>query len=412
MLADLALAHNVWMFLALALPVPLVLHYSLGREIGHGYLIAAGVFFYLVLPFYAYGHGSYEDGPGEAIWAPAFEYMYRQSTQVFEFLLAAAIAYGLGQLMLWRVKRRPNSLDRPLNKHLLSLLLASLTLVCATYTFLAREQLFAGYSLTYRADLMGPLATVNLTALLAYLNLQQWGQAPRLRVAYGMLLLANSVVLLSMGGRLYVLAVLVGLALAHVNSPRGRRPAARLSALLIILAGTAGLALVGLWRLGTEFSLQTFKQIVLAEPVLTSISLGSMHDCPTPGLFELPRNFLMSLLNFIPSAFFPGKEEFLLDHDPIAACLDAPFGATHLGAAMLLNFGPLGSLLFIVAFSVLLKKLRGRGAPWWLHTYLCSLLPFMLFRDGFLIFNKAFFASGLLLAVLLVWASRLLDRPR
>jgi hypothetical protein len=87
-------------------------------------------------------------------------------------------------------------------------------------------------------------------------------------------------------------------------------------------------------------------------------------------------------------------------------------GATHLLVAVLGNFGWLGGLLFAFVFGWLLasvRKVSPRG--WWLYFYLCSLLPFMFFRDGFSIFNKAAIFNGCIVMWFIVALDRLMPRP-
>ena len=380
-----------------------------GRSVGHGSVLLFGLVVYVVLPFAAYGSGLYEGGPGEAVWARSFEGLYARSGPALALTLACLLAYALGTLLPLPRVRQP--LDRPLRPGLLAAVLLGLGALWVFYIVQARELLFSGYLLDYRPDLMGPLASINLALLLLVLNLWQWRHSPRLLWAAGVLLALNSVALLSMGGRLYVAAVLVGLMLMALNLPAGRRPAARLKALagLVLVAGL--LALVGLLRVDMDVNLAALGRLLLAEPLLTSISLGTLMDCSLVDWLALPRNFLSSIVNFVPSGLLPGKEALMVELDPSGNCLASPFGATHLGAALLVNFGILGLLPVVTAFAVLMRLVQRHVGPW-LYCYLCSLLPFMLFRDGFLIFNKAFFATGLLLALLLLGLSRRQRRRR
>lgn len=392
---------SLWTLLALFIPLLLLLHFLRGRPLGHGYLLAFGGFAYGVLPFYAFASGIFEGGPGDEIWSRSFEQLYRQSGTALLLASLGLVAYGLGSTAAAPFKRL-RYFDRPINTSALKFALLALLTIWLIYMVQARELLFSGYLLAYQPELMGPLANVTLASLLIYLNLKQWEQKPWLLWAFGALIACNSVALLSMGGRLYVLAPLVAMALQHFNSIQGCKPKARFRGLLLLGAAVGLLALVGLWRLGGEIDAAAIGKILLAEPLLTSISLGTLMDCPAVDWFSVPHNYLSSIINFVPSAMLPNKEELLVDLDPNGNCLSSPFGATHLGTALLINFGILGTLLAITLFAFMMRVLRGGGHGSWLYYYLCSLLPFMLFRDGFLIFNKAFFATGLLFALVLM----------
>jgi hypothetical protein len=102
------------------------------------------------------------------------------------------------------------------------------------------------------------------------------------------------------------------------------------------------------------------------------------------------------------------KGSLVPELDPTGQCLFTPFGGNHIGPALLVNFGLVGAAWFLAVFSYLLKASRTvnpRG--WWLHYYICGLLPFILFRDAFMVLNKALIGSGLLIAIALVWMDRL-----
>ena len=397
----------VWTVTALALPALLLLHFLSGRAIGHRFLLVLGLFVYVVLPFAAYAHGLYEDGPGQAVWERSFEGLAGRGGLALGVLSLLVLAFAGGDRL--PQPRRLIAIDRPLAPRLLALLFVGLTGLWTVYLLQARDLLFSGYLLDYRPDLMGPLATVSLAALLLLLNLWQWRQSRLLLWAFALLLAVNSAALLSMGGRLYVAAPVVGVAMLFFDTPRGRRPKVRAVGLVVALAATLLLGLVALLRVELEVDPATVGQLLLAEPLLTSMSLGGLVDCSLVDWFNVPANYLSSIINFVPSALLPDKDLLLVDLDPSGNCLASPFGATHLGAALLVNFGLIGAMLVVMAFAYLMRGLSRRGG-WWLYYYLCSLLPFMLFRDGFLIFNKAFLGSGLLLALVLAALSARLGR--
>ena len=397
----------VWGAAALALTLLLALYFLSGRGIGHRFVLVLGVLIYAVVPFFAFSTGLYDGGPGQAVWERSFEGLYMHGALALGVLLLLVMAYMAGDLL-----PRPHrfiAFDRPLALAPLTAALAGLSILCAYYIFQSRELLLSGYLLDYRPDLMGPLATASLATLLFLLNLCQWRQSQTLLRAYAGLLLLNSAALLSMGGRLYVAATVVGMALFWFDRPALRAPKARLVGLLLAMLAVLLLGLVGLLRVDLEIDLVTAGQLLLAEPLLTSISLGGLADCRLVDWINVPTNYGSSIINFIPSALLPDKERWLVDLDPGGNCLASPFGATHIGTALLVNFGVGGAMLMVAAFAYLMKWLR-RDGGWWLYYYLCSLLPFMLFRDGFLIFNKAFFGTGLLLALIMVMLSP--RRPR
>lgn len=399
---------EAWYALAVGMPLVLMVSYLRGDAIGHAQMLALGLWAYCVVPVVAYATDAFQGGPGEALWSAAFERLFERRAIALAYMAALVLAFLAGRLL--PTGRGATSWDRPLHPVVAGGLGVPLVAVWLYYLVQARELLFSGYAIAYRPDLMGPLASVNLVAVLVLLNLWQWKTSPKLILGYGLLLAVNSTALLSMGGRMYFVAAGVAVSLYLVNSHRGRRPVVRAGGLAALVAVIGSMALISAWRVSETINLPTLGKLLLAEPVLTTISLGTLLDCPPVEPVAVPWNFLSSIANFVPSALWPEKEALMQDLDPSGNCLSSPFGATHLGTALLLNFGLVGSLAAATLFAWALRWLQGTGSGWWLYYYLCSLLPFMLFRDGFVIFNKAFLATGVLLALALLGASLLAQR--
>jgi hypothetical protein len=206
---------------------------------------------------------------------------------------------------------------------------------------------------------------------------------------------------------MYVVTPFVALFLQYINTRR-RKPIERAKLLVVVASVLGMLMLVGLWRLDSAVELRLLLLTALAESLLTSISLASYVSCGQIEVLAAPLNFLGSIINFVPSILLPDKTELIPDLDPTSNCIVSPFGATHIGPALLVNFGFVGTACFLAVFAFLLKASRTvQPRGWWFHYYICGLLPLMFFRDGFIVFNKALIGSGLLTAVALVALDRL-----
>ena len=155
---------------------------------------------------------------------------------------------------------------------------------------------------------------------------------------------------------MYVMFSLTCLIVQYINE-HARKPFLRFKVMLIVFLAVLGLAMVGVWRLGLDFDWNLVLITALAEPILTSISMGSYMSCGEIAPFLMPLNYLGSIINFGPSVFIPNKMDMLPSLDPQGNCLDSPFGATHIISALLGNFGVLGSLVFIFFFAWFLKTL-------------------------------------------------------
>ena len=219
------------------------------------------------------------------------------------------------------------------------------------------------------------------------------------------MLLINSVALLSLGGRLYVIIPVTALLLQSLGSALSTGNRLRGAFWLVFVV--AVLLLVGALRIEADVSAEFLAYIGMAEGLFTSMSLGSFVQHNGIPLLSAPANFFGSIVNFIPSAFIADKAALVPTIQESGRYFESPLGATNLLVAVLGNFGWLGGLLFAVVLGWLLASVRKvcpRG--WWLYFYLCSLLPFMFFRDGFSIFNKAAIFDGFIV----MWFIVTLDR--
>lgn len=112
-------------------------------------------------------------------------------------------------------------------------------------------------------------------------------------------------------------------------------------------------------------------------------------------------------MNFIPPSIFAEKSAFVPTIQESGRYFESPFGAIHMLVAIMGNFGWGGGILFALVFGWVMGSIRKVSrSGWWLYFYLCGLLPFMFFRDGFSIFNKAALFNGFIL----MWFITALDR--
>ncbi len=368
-------------------------------------MLLSGFTIYCLLPFFVYGANIYEDGIGASTWSNIFQPIYDAGLPIVIFMFFLVICFLLGKVLpvpnIWVKFNRPISIKI---LKVSALLLLSLFLI---FIYRAKDYLFVGYALDYDSALMGPMATVNLISVLILLNVKQWRQSKAVEIFFSILLVVNSIFLLSMGGRMYVLAPLISLFLQYINTS-AQKITSRLKLFFVFCFFVLVLLFVGTWRLGEDVSFTSMLMIGLAEPLLTSISMAFLYDCGHLNLFDIPYQFLSTIVNFMPSGIFPYKGDFMFDLDQTGNCLYSPFGAVHISAMLILNFGILGACIFIVIFSMFLKSLRlvdRKG--WWLYYYSCGLLPFMFFRDGFQVFNKALVGSGILMALIMLFLGRL-----
>ena len=369
-------------------------------------MLASGAIVYIVLPFVAFEHEWLLDMPGIETWRNMFQSAFEKGEAVLVLCVGLTAFYLMGRKgASFTAVTLGSSINRPISKPALMSVAFVLWSIWTVIVALNRDSFFQGYSIDYDGGLLGSLATVSLVALAVILSCRQHNRRDGAYLLLCVLLAANSVALLSMGGRLYVLIPAIAILLQSQATVRSA--AARLGLFVGLACVVVLLLVVGVVRIGAEFSLDFVAYIGLAEGIFTSMSLGSFIDNNGIPISSTPINFFGSILNFIPSAFIADKASFVPSLQDSGVYFESPLGATNVLVAVLGNFGWLGGLFYAAFLGWAIGSVHrvSRGG-WWLYYYLCSLLPFMFFRDGFSIFNKAALFNG----CIVMWFIVALDR--
>jgi hypothetical protein len=263
------------------------------------------------------------------------------------------------------------------------MLLFVYTLLLFLFALEARSLIGSGYIDIEDLSAVGPLATLQMIVLFQYLYERSSGH--KISKCFGWLLAVNSLILLSTGGRLYVLATLISCYVRWWNWEAPSR-AAQLRALFIPLGVLIGLIGLGMWRVGdSNNSLVGF--YLVAESVFTSISAMSLFSAESWSLLPgIPLDFFSSFANLVPSLIWQDKAEWLAALMIENKNYDSPFGAVSITASTVSNFGFLAGLLFFLGIGAYMTSISRAcvSAPREAYfCYLMGLLPFMFFRDPF-----------------------------
>ena len=117
-----------------------------------------------------------------------------------------------------------------------------------------------------------------------------------------------------------------------------------------------------------------------------------------PELIDLPNSILSQFVNIIPSVVFPSKFDLIVT-DPRVTNFMA---ATHFYVMMMVNFGLIGSFLFMYFFVHVLNVIKIRYRFVGIYPALCAHIPFMFFRDFELTTVKFMFELTFLFAVIVM----------
>lgn len=264
----------------------------------------------------------------------------------------------------------------------------------------SKELFFKGYTDTYNTDLMGQMATLNLVLLITIFM-----SVGIFRKILTLLLLSNSVFLLSMGGRMYVITC--ALFIIFYFFDKQKLPKLLLALLLMLCAS---LVLTGMLRVGNTNGFNDFMYIALAEPLFTNFSALSFLVIPENfNVINFPLGFLNSFLMIAPN-IMDYKQYIHVGADSMGFVYNSPLGATSIFVSLEANFGILGTYAFMFVLGYVVNKCQVSNNLCFRSVYLmsCSVLPFMFFRDDFSIVHKVVFFTGLIIPLIYITISNLL----
>jgi hypothetical protein len=253
------------------------------------------------------------------------------------------------------------------------------------FTLDARNMLFIGYSEGIDSSTVGPIATVQMALLFQYL-LCKAAQLKVTGIISGFLLVCSSIILMGMGGRLYVASSLVALYfyfwLWGANTAALRRRSLALAFLVPVALTT-----IGMWRVG-RLDFSVFGYYLFSESFFTSISAFTIMQGGKWSWIDIdtPKDFFLAFLNIVPSSLWPDKLSVLVVLTDSNLDIESPLGAISVVASTVGNFGFLGGLIFIgfVGYIMGVAKRNARTPiTKTFYCYLVSLLPFLFFRDPF-----------------------------
>lgn len=371
--------------------------------LNHRTCIAAGYLFYVLLPLFLlessiqFQDSVYQKLKDYYMCIPVENKLYYI---VVSFLWLAAFFMGcrckkirfVQKMRLIDAKRADRSY-RYLQKGIfLAVLLFELLLL-----YRGRSQLFAGYSsdmtVSLRGTLYAGLIMLFSLVLLNYFSGNTRGMKALLINKWGIFYIILALLILTTGGRLYVVSNLVALMIAVTYLDGKGIPLQKLAGFFAAVLLAVGF--IGSWRLSGVFGTEgvagiSFENIfynILQEPLYTNFSIITyLGGSNVVRLFSFPKVFFSSWINMLPSIVMPDKANYILTIADREASVSAPLGALHYFTTFNIDFGFLFAVLFFFALGYWLSRLEkkcGENAALYCTVYVLasSNLMFTLYRD-------------------------------
>jgi hypothetical protein len=277
--------------------------------------------------------------------------------------------------------------------------------VMFVFIFLARNSLFGGYA-SYDVAARGKMST--LLVIFNFFLLYQLISKTRLSFFIVAGTIITSLLLLSMGGRLYVFQTLVIVLIYNTSFAPKRWKLYKVIGFAIFGFFLASVS--GILRLGGSYNIERGLYSFFAEPVFTWISTSTFLSSNQIPWINVPLNFLTSFLNLVPNTIVK-TQPYIVSGQGMGYHYLSPLGADSVWTTYIVNFGIIGSFLFIFLTGFLLNFLRyasrrNRFAAVY-YILVCGMIPFQLFRDGFYIINKQLFFNFLLFPAMILFLLKL-----
>jgi len=378
--------------------------------IDHKVLFLFGYIFYLFTPYFVGAYNLFEGFPGMDLYQGVFKQIPHEKLVAYLIITLSWLpAFYLGHFCftLVRPHKRPLQLfpATPVSRAT-SYVALLLIFVLIVFAYVGRNSLFGGYG-SYDVAARGKMST--LLVIFNFFFLYQLISKQRISILLVAGTFITAALLLSMGGRLYVLQTFLIYLIYKTSFAYKRWKLYQIFGFAVAAFLVA--SLFGLWRMGTSFSLEKAGYSLLAEPAFTWFSTGTFLAANDIPAINMPWNFLTSFLNLIPNTIISLKP-YIVSTQSMVADYQNPLGADSVWSTFLINFGYIGSFFFIFLTGFLLNFLRhlSESSRFWAVYYIlvCALLPFQFFRDGFYIINKQLFFNFLLLPALILFLLKIL----
>lgn len=379
--------------------------------IDHKILFLFGYIFYLFTPWAVGNLGSFAGYPGMNL----FHGFYKQipPSQLFSYIIITLTwlpAFYLGHFTFKIIKPYKKSLQIfPANflTNNMKYVAFFLIIVLIIFTYISRNSLVISYDF-YDPSTRGKIST--LLIIFNFFLIYQLLSKEKLSVALAVGTSCTAILLLIMGGRMYVMQTFIVI-LVYKTSFAVERWKLYQIFIVVFVCFIVG-SFVGVARMNTKFDFNKAQYSLLAEPVFTWFSTSTFLINNKIPLVNFPSNFLTSFLNLVPNTFINFKQ-FVVSTQGMGFKYVNPLGADSVWSTLIINFGSIGSFVFIYLTGFVLNFLRHLtednhfAAVYYI--VVCGMLPFQIFRDGFYIINKQLFFNFLLFPLIIIFIVKMME---
>jgi hypothetical protein len=365
--------------------------------IDHVATFTFGYLFYWILPILVGVLGAFQHSSTMSVWYLLFHTVPQTALQWFLLVsLSCYWAYLFGAYLGARVRivNLARLTDIDFDRRLLRPLLALSLIALAALGFALRDQLFAGYQQLGDPWTPDPgksalAALASLSIVLLLLDCAAKHRVIRAARSLPALLVGPflppfviaSVMLLSMGMRLYVVS---GILMLCVYRSVFLRRFSLVNLLAIFAAGLLAAGLVGLWRQGADG--HELLAALAGEPLYVALPLLHFLAHYSLPLLRFPHALLSDFVNLAPTILMPSKLQLMLRPESAGYEMFSPGGGLNAFYSLMVNFGIVGTLgvLFVFGFGMsTLKASCGTPLARTVYVMTSGWLAFTFFRDPF-----------------------------
>ena len=345
-----------------------------GVEFDHVFMFSCGFIFYWILPI-ALGKLNYASGPNHpnmAIWYDIFNNLTYQKLIIYmACTLAYYVSFVIGDLLSSKVVKCPLSKSYAFDKRLLNIPLLFGVIIAIYHAYPLADAFFTGYRISPMFVQTGPLTAVTVyllcIALLFVPDIQKTNSGNSVKVLRALFNKASIIfiimvmLLVSLGGRsVFVASILIILAFYTCYFKRLKV----WNVIMIFCAIIIVSHIIVMFRMSQPlfvadtYGIRVILPFLLSDNLFISFSLIDVLNKYTFPALQFPAPLLSHLVGLMPSFIFPGKSALFIGYATLGYKILVPQGACNSFVSLMINFGIVGTGIFLFCVSFFLGWLK------------------------------------------------------